>query len=219
MTLNQIAVQLASPLGRQFDQPLLAMIKDLVVVWTERIIRNSLEKNIQDRKFFIAPAAIIPLHEASGDCGITDCTIMETDEIPLPLRANSILFDFVGSADGSTPFVYTSEGFEQFWSENRYASKYLQYRWTGKKIQVLSHGRPDKIRVRAIWPNPRSLSAVMCGAGDGCFPDDQPYLVSGDILQLVLQYVANEGLKEYKPQSQQTEVSIDNDSAVPSNRS
>lgn len=218
MTLNEIAVQLAAPLGREFDQPLLSMIKDLVAVWTERMIRNSLEKNPSDRKFF-KQTVFLPLHEASGDCGSTECTIMETDDLPLPLRANSILFDFVGSVDGSTPFAYVSEGMEQFWQANRYSSQYLQYRWTGQRIQILAHGRPEKIKVVGVWPDPRSLAALLCGQGGNCFPDDQEYMVSGDILQLVMQYVAEVGLKDYKPQSQQTEVNIDNDAAVQSNRS
>lgn len=218
MTLNEIAVQLAAPLGRQFDQPLLAMIKDRVVIWTERIIRNSLEKNPADRKFF-KQTIYLPLHKANTDCGGTECSVMVTDDLPLPLRANSILFDFVGSQDGSTPFKLVSEGFEQFWVANKYASAYLTYRWNGKRIEVLANGRPEAIKVVAIWPNPRLLSSVMCKQGENCFPDDQPYMVSGDILQLVMQYVADQDLKEYKPQSQQTEVTIDNDAAVASNRS
>lgn len=218
MTLNEIAIQLAAPLGRQFDQPLLAMIKDKVVYWTERIIRNSLEKNPRDRVFF-KQTVYLPLTESNADCGGTSCSVMATENLPLPLRANSILFDFVGSQDGSTPFKLVSEGFEQFWKDNKYASRYLTYRWTGKRIEVLANKRPEVIKVVAIWPDPRALSGVLCGQGTNCFPDDQEYMVSGDILQLVIQYVNDIDLKDYRPQSSQTEVSIDNDAAVPSNRS
>lgn len=218
MTLNEIAVQLASPLGRQFDEPFLAMIKDMVVVWTGRMIRNSLEKDAKDRIFFRTPPLYLPLTAATIDCGGSECPAMVSQELPLPLRANNILFDFVGTQDGHTAFKLIQDGWERFHKETKYAKMFLSYRWNGKRIEVLSNGRPDVIKVTGIWLNPRLLATVLCGTV-GCHPDDEEYRVSEDILQLVIQYVRDEELKNYRPQTQVNEVTIDNDSAAESNRS
>ena len=170
MTLNEYAVQLAEPYNRQFDIPYLSMVKDRIIIKVGRMLRNSLDKNPNDRKFYRMEPLILPLHSTTMGCGPTACTVMETDYIPTPLRSNGILFDFVGSADGSTVFTEVSLGMDVYINSTEYASRRTKYRWMGDRIQVVSNIIP-KIMVQGIWADPRVVAKLRCD-DKNCNPDD-----------------------------------------------
>lgn len=211
MTLNEYAVQLAEPHDRQFDHPYLAMIKDRIIIKIGRMLRNSLEKNPKDRTFYRMEPLILPLHSTTLGCGPDACTVMETGKIPTPLRSNGILFDFVGSADGSTAFTEAALGMDTYINSTKYASRRTKYRWLGDRLQVLSNMIP-KIMVQAIWTDPRVVAKLRCD-DEKCDVDDLPFEMTDDIMELVMTYVA-EDLRKSAGDPLDTTVKMDNGETV-----
>ncbi len=116
------------------------------------------------------------------------------DIIPLPLRFGTTLFDYVGSIDGLNPFRIATAGTGNMLSANKYQQGDTFYEYTNKKIQIRNNktnfaNKPlPMIRVDGVFDNPIDVIKYNCSV-TSCDYWDQPYPVTNDILQMIIQYI------------------------------
>lgn len=209
-SLNEIAIQIAEPFGKQFEVPFLAMIKDRVDYLREKFMRQALEKNPGDRKYFLQ-SIVMPLKLSNAACGSRfTCTVRRTVErIPRPLRVNGILFDYFGATDGSNAFKYMNRGLEEYQSSGKYTNNIIGYRYVNGFGDVLDDLVPE-VLIDGIFANPRDAHRFDCTSKASCKPDDMEYPVSGDILSLIIETAMDELRATDKPKDVDTDVNIDN---------
>lgn len=213
MTPNEISVQLAEPFGRQFDVPFRSMLKDRVVYWATRHIRNTLDKDSKRRKQFLQ-SLLVPMHrvtnQSSGHSGNYRWYAESFQALPLPIFANGINFDYVGSQDGATAFV-SSNGLlaDRFAQADKYTSELPRYSYIGGKIQVYRNPDLTNILINYIPENLRIFGEFSLACGTTlCTWDDQEYNLPGDILQLVIQSIMEIDLRQPQIKARE-EVKID----------
>lgn len=176
------------------------MIKDKVLYWTERMVRNTVDKDTRRRKQLLGlfPPLMVKMHPMpnypSGHPGNFKQWAESIESIPAPMFANGINFDYVGSADGTTPFVEgANPAIARFGESDKYTSNLPRYSYIGGKLQVYRFPDLSLIRADYIPANFREyaiFNAAMCNTV--CTWDDDEYPLPGDILQLVMQSVAAE---------------------------
>lgn len=213
-TLNSITTSIASHLDRIQDEPFKRMLALKVDAWRSKLIVNSLEKHPEQRKFF-RQTLYVPLVAADQvpcDLPFSLCKSMRSvDTIPIPMRLQGILFDFVGTVDGRTPFREASPGTITYLSAGKYSGKIVYYEWKniapeGWHFELLSSGVP-MMRVDGIFDKPSEVFEFNCNNGVGCDYWDLPYPVSGDLLQMITQYILQVDYNRAKvPESNETEV-------------
>lgn len=212
MTPNQIAVQLAEPSGRQFDVPFRRMIKDKVIYWTERMVRNTIDKDPKRRTQLLQPL-IIPLYpvpnQPTGHPGNYK-NYVESFTIPRPMFANSINFDYVGSQDGTTPFIYSPVMVnDRFAQADKYIHDLPRYSYLGGKIQVYRNPELPAVLANYIPASMKDYAEFNLACGQTlCAWDDQELSLPGDILQLVIQMIMQVELR-LPPEKAREEVVID----------
>jgi hypothetical protein len=109
-------------------------------------------------------------------------------KIPRPLRANDMLFDYVGSIDGSTPFKEGQLGLTYYLKAGKYSGNTIFYEYQLDKIRV--HRKIPAILVSGIFDDPEQASKFSCLPGDTpCDFWNNEYPISNDILQLVIQSI------------------------------
>ena len=210
-SLNQIAEVLAERVGRQFDIPFREELKVIIEVWRIKLVVDSLNSRPKDRKFFTVwiEDELIEVNTSEFP-GFPDCPILRTKhKIPDPIRANSILFDYVGKLDRMDAFTLR---------EPHEIKALMGSKYTG--------GRPKACRVNgyiyiigdlnlpgiAINLIPEDLNAVkeMTAETALCYNDDEPYPVPGDIKQRIIQAILSTELRNMLPGADE-EIKVVND--------
>lgn len=209
MTLNEITVMLATKEGKQFDEPYKLMLADKVNYWRARLVKNSIEKNQRERKFFKQDLYLpMEYRDLIPDCvGGGDCDISYTvSEIPRPLRANDMLFDFVGSIDGGTAFKESQVGLTYFLKKGKYSKNTIHFEYQFNKIKVYT--KIPAILVSGIFDNPEQADKFSCLPGEtSCNFWDKEYPVSNDVLQLIIQSILTvEGNRDANTENKQITV-------------
>lgn len=209
-TLNTITTEIASQLKKELDEVYKRILAEKVDNWRARLIRNSLEKRPQDAKFFIQ-TVYIPMERTSEIPAClgapADCPVSRSiKNIPKPLRYGTVLFDSVGSANGSTGFTFASNGTEQYLSAGKYSKNSIYYGWDGAKLFIRSKPNLPLIKIVGVFENPSEIFEYNCNAGIECDGWDKPYPVTRDVLQQIVQYII-EGLDpRFVPNNKQVEV-------------
>lgn len=218
MTIEEISVQLAKPSGQQFSVPYREMLKDKVLYWTERMVRNTIDKDVRRRKQLLGlfSPLIIPMTKVgnypTGHPGNFRNYAESIACIPAPMFANGINFDYVGAVDGTSPFIPAGNPtVARFSQDDKYISNVLRYSYLGNKIQIYHNPDISQIRVDYIPSNFREyaiFNAAMCNTE--CTWDNDEYPLPGDILQLVMQSVAAEVARPSVPENHdKEEIKID----------
>lgn len=209
-TLNTITTEIASQLKKELDEVYKRILAEKVDNWRARLIRNSLEKRPQDAKFFVQ-AVYIPMERISE---IPECLNVPVNcpvarsikDIPKPLRYGTVLFDFVGSANGSTVFTFAGIATEKYLSAGKYSKKSVFYSWDGAKLVVRNHPNLPLVKVQGIFENPSEIYEYNCNSGIECDGWDKPYPVTRDILQQIVQFIVEGINPPVVPNDKQVEV-------------
>ena len=193
MTLNEITVLIASHFDRQLDEPFKLMLAERVHYWRARLIKNSVDKNPAERRFF-KQVIYVKFEEADDiPCGVPfePCKIaISTTKIPRPMRANGILFDYVGSIDGMTPFAEGAAGTMSYLKAGRYSKLQLRYTYENERIKVYGNSKLPYGRLDGVFDNPEEADRLNCQNQDKpCDFRNQQYPVTGDILQSIVQSI------------------------------
>jgi len=193
MTANEITTLIAMNLDREMDVPFRLQLFERVKYWRSRLVANSLQKNPLQRKFFIQTLFVKMSQELNIPAApLISSTIATTVEIPLPVRAGSILFDYVGGADGKSPFRYVSPGMGNFIS-GKFVDQFPTYEYTqinGKSVIRLEKADQPLLRIDGIFDDPFAVTELSCSCtGQPCDTWNMEFPISGDILQLIVQSI------------------------------
>lgn len=211
-TFNELAVLIAEPLGRELDEPFKAQLKARIRYWRAKLLRDTLNRNPKDRQFF-TQRITIPLSEASAvDCGINlNCTLMRSAELPNIVRANGIVFDFIGSIDGSNPFKLVKRWELPYLLQSKYAPLVTEYAsWENRRILLPKNRLIEWISVEAIFDDPEAASLLHCESTDNneCDFEGEEYPMNEDLAQQVVQYILQVDFNR-APGQDKTEVNVD----------
>lgn len=194
MTLNEATTLVAGQLNKDLNVPFKLMLAERIHYWRARLIKNSVDKDQKDRKFF-RQVIFIPMEVSSENpcCDVLPGCPVATTKVPVPqpLRANSILFDYVGSVNGMNPFQEAVGGFIAYMSAGKYSKNVIRYTWNSPKINVFGNADLPMLRVEGIFDNPEEAALLSCnGSSDeGCDFWNKEYPVTGDIMQLIIQSI------------------------------
>lgn len=182
-----IAMQLRAENNIPFKRAVLARANTI----REQMLKRTLEKTPEDRKYFIQPIRI-PLHDVNMLEGTGLTKVRSENDCPLPrvLRANSILFDYLGALDGSNAFQYTAPGHEFFHEHHPYAKNTTRYRMEGRKLVVLAAGVPEVLGI-GIYADPEVAFNIdaKANACQGCDFWESEYPCTGDVIDLIIQEI------------------------------
>lgn len=196
-TIKEIAVLIAEPLNRPLDTVFLNQLKDRIKYWRSRLLKNTLDKTPADRKFFLQTVTMELEEVDAVDCNIpvNDCKVWRTkSKVPVPFRANSILFDYVGSVDHGNPFKYTKRWELPYLLSNKYMPKVTSF-YAFEDGKIISN--VPWITLELIPDDPEEALSLACGTTD-CDTTEQDFPIPGDIAQLIVQSILTIDLKPTK---------------------
>lgn len=197
-SINEITTVIATHLKRETDEPFKRILAVKVDYWRSTLISRSLEKHPDQRNFFTQSLWLPMECHSPIPCTVPMpiCNIMRSKAIvPMPLRFGTTLFDYVGSIDGNNPFHFASVGTEDILIHGKYSKNETFWGYTNKRIQIKSkinyQEKPiPMIRVDGVFDKPIDVMAFNCKVPDaGCDFWDDPYPITNDILQMVVQYI------------------------------
>lgn len=196
MTPNEITTEIASQLKKELDDVFKLILFQKVGNWRARLIRNSLERKPQEAKFFFQ-TLWVPMEkkDLNPDClSIPNMcpAAISKEQLPSPLRYNSTLFEFVGSADGSKTFSYGPSTISQYLKAGKYSKKSVHYDWVDNRIVLPDNPNIPMIKVTHIFDNPEAVMKFNCDQGVGCNWWDLDYPVPREMLQQIVQYIVQE---------------------------
>lgn len=192
-SLNSITSVLAEKLDKSLDAPFKRMLAVRVDAWRSTLLQRSLEKHPEQRRLY-RQTLWVPMQTVTEvPCAIPVplCPVSESIKvIPVPLRG-TVLFSYVGGIDGKSPFGYATAGTEGFLSAGKYSKNGIWYEYVNGRIRIGSKTNLPMIRIDEVFDNPSDVFEFNCESGD-CDGWDKPYPVTGDILQMIFQYVLQE---------------------------
>lgn len=219
-TINRIVTLIASHLKRETDEPFKRMVAIKVDQWRSTLVSRSLEKHPDQRSFFLQ-TIYIPMECHSlipCDVPIPLCNVMRSISIvPLPMRFGNTLFDYVGSIDGRKAFYNSTAGTLDALQAGQYTGKNTFWEYTNKRVLIRNNrlNFNDKpipmIRVDAVFDRPIDVFEFNCSATSDCDFWDKPYPVTGDMAQMITQYIlqVDFGMKLDKDVSMPQDVEVD----------
>lgn len=225
-SINQITTLIAEKLKRETDEVFKRMLAPLVDGWRSTLISRSLEKHPDQRNFFTQTLWLPMECHSLIPCPtpMTLCNIMQSkDIVPAPLRFGTTLFDYVGSIDGLNPFRVATSGTFLLLKANKYQAGDTFYEFTNRKIQI----RNDKmnfaerplpmIRMDGVFDNPIDVIRYNCKVS-ACDYWNEPYPVTNDILQMIMQYILEIDFKMGRDKDTSTPSELELDTPYTKNK-
>lgn len=205
-TIRNLAVLIAEAIDRPLDSVLLSELADRIKMWRSRLLKNSLDKTPADRKFFIQSVTMELEEVDAAACNIPlDCKVWRTKQkVPVPFRANSILFDYVGSIDHGSPFKYVKRWELVYMMANKYMPLVTTF-FAYEDGYIISN--VPWITIESIFDDPEDAIRLNCDEVD-CNVIDEDYPISGDIAQLIVQSIITIDFKVQKDDKEDEEVDV-----------
>ena len=185
-TLNEMAETLAERAGRQFSQPFNKEMKALIHVKRSKLVRNTLERNRHDRIFF-RQWCDVPLQVTNMSVipGFPSIPVLVSSFVPNPLRANGIVFDFVGSPDKISQFQVFTEMHEIIPAlDAKYTGKKPKVLWYNNKFYLFNNLNLPKLSLAAIYDDVYSL--YKAGLVTTTVDDNSEYPVPRDVQAAII---------------------------------
>ncbi len=187
-SINQIVSLLAERSGKTFDIPFQEELKVLIQVTANKFTKDSLTKRPQDRRLYLQSVVLEITHVNKIECPITyGCYLRTVEKVPLPLRSNGILFDYVGSADLEIPYANGGDWKETFFKFNRFTSRNPRIIYRDEYIFV-SNVNEDMKYIGLIYvpEDSAKLKGLKCNSSENCIDDDSDWLIPGDLVEPIL---------------------------------
>lgn len=194
-TLAQITEEIASHLKKELDEPFKRLLADKVHAWRGTLVRRTLQEHPRERVHFrqtiwvkMESAPVVP---TCVDGQFPGCDQMRsTKELPAALRAGDVQFDYVGSADGKNPFRQTIPGTTGVLLSGKYSKNVVFYDTVNNYLVLDNATGIPLVRIDGIFDNPEEVAGFNCKeSGGGCDGFDDPYPVSNDIKQAIVQCI------------------------------
>lgn len=194
MTLREITSIIAERAGRAFDTPFHLELEKMIHYWRAEMIQQALNKRPSDRKFF-TQSFEVDVEDAKTECEDLECDVSRTVSlIPSPVRANGILFDYVGAADRTNSFKYMTSAAIETDPYNRYTKDMGKYMYRNDRIYIIKSPNTETIVVEGIFEDPTALAAFKCG-GSVCYSDTSAYPMPLDITKRVVNAILTNELR------------------------
>jgi hypothetical protein len=214
LSLNKVVSILSERAGRTFDIPFQEELKDIYVYWISTIRKQSLERNPRDRRFMLQSFTMELEQVPQVECPVQyGCAVRTKEEVPNPLRANGILFDYVGNALFTDPFASTQEEFEQYLSHSPYTGKKIRYSYRDNKLYIYNDRKIKYIGVKGVFEDPRDLDGFKCN-NDICFSDDTPFPATNDMVQQAISAILKTELRIVSPEDKTEVPTNDNETNI-----
>lgn len=217
-TLNAIAENIAYQLGDQFNSTLKASIKDTLIVYRSKFLRDSDIKNFDDMALFAqnlsVPLIKVDLYEELG-IGVakqaisfistnipkeqTYMVLRTKEKVPVPYR-NHLMhrepFRFIGSFEGSTIFQYTTLATLRYDAILPNRQNTIFYIYINGYIYIINNLRckdiTNSLDLKELFISSifddPRLAYKVCD-DPTTFIDDRPFPISGDLLASVYNMV------------------------------
>jgi hypothetical protein len=211
-TLNEIAENIAYKLGDQFNTTLQESIKDSVLNYRAKFIRDDLDRNFLSDIHFsqtgtIQFKLINLLTEFGADySAITSICpdILDQDKykilksinpIPTPIRlksAGNSLYNFIGSTDGRKRFILTTLDKFYYYKHLPYNTHTIYYIVLNKHLYIINNLQECDINdtlkilnvlIKGVFENPADFYNA-CIDGDN-FADDIDFPIGRDMLMQI----------------------------------
>lgn len=222
-SINRIVTLIASHLKRETDEPFKRMLAVKADQWRSTLVSRSLEKHPEQRSFFTQTIFVPMQCDSLVPCELTSiqlCNVMKSTKIvPLPMRFGTTLFDYIGTIDGKKGFYNASPGTLDSLQAGKYTGRNTFWEYTNKKILIRNNKinfneKPiPMIRIDAVFDRPIDVFEFNCSTGQDCDFWDKPYPVTGDMAQMISQYIlqVDFGMKLDKDVSIPQDVEVDPD--------
>lgn len=210
-TLNSIAENIAYQLGDQFNMTLRESIKDTLIIYRAKMLRDSDTRNFDDMSLFAqnlsVPLIKVDLYEELG-LGLatqalaflgsdfttkTKYAILRTKEkVPTPYRNHMMHrepFRYVGSFEGSTYFHHTTLFTFKYESILPHREKAIFYMYINGYIYIINNLRTcditSSLDLKELFISSifdNPRKAYNICEDPSTFVDDRPFPMSGDLL-------------------------------------
>lgn len=211
MTTEEIIAIISEQAGKTFDIAFQRELMTRVTLWRARLLRDSLQRHIQDRRFY--RQTIYCDLKAVSEPETTLSTKEKfkikrtTVKIPPLIRANNILFDYVGDFKRQHPMGYMDLGRLAYIGHNQYG-KLHKFGFLGDYVYVFSDHEVDEVAIEAIFADPRDLVSFYDQDNKPCYRDAH-YPLDAGLAQLIAEYITRD-LNRVNGNDQ--EITLDNES-------
>lgn len=217
-TLNSIAENIAYQLGEQFNMTLRESIKDTLIIYRSKMLRDSDSRNFDDMSLFAqnlsVSLVVVDLYEEFG-IGLakqalsflninpalnTTFNVVRTKEkVPVPFRSKMTHrepFRYVGSFDGGAMFHYTTLGTFKYDSILPNRNNTIFYIYINGYIYIINNLKTCDIN-NTLDLKELFLSSIfdnpraaykICD-DPSIIVDDRPFPISGDLLATIYNMV------------------------------
>jgi hypothetical protein len=194
-TLNQIAYNISTLLGKPFDQALLEQLKFQIRYFRAILVRRDFERNSFMTPQLIQSLGCIAMTEVDlSECPnhLTGYTLFRTIEtVPEPIRMkNGNGFSYVGSIDRIRPYRQVIAEEIPYLNHAKFAKTQPSFFYQNGFIYVYNVA-PEVINVQGIFEDPEQAAGFFDEVGSPCYSDDSPYPITLDIVQSVTQSILN----------------------------
>ena len=211
-SINLVAENIAFKLGDQFNFTLRESIKDTLLNYRAKFIRDDADRNSLSEVHFSQTAVlqfkvVNLLSEFNADfaCLSVICGDVHLQEkynilksktpVPTPIRfkqSSKAPFMYLGRVDGSKSFVYTTLDMFPYLINLPYSSKVIYYTIINNHVFILNNLNECDINeslkicnilLKGIFENPSEFYSI-CDNGD-TFVDDMPFPIGKDMLMQI----------------------------------
>lgn len=236
-SINQISEEIAYELGDQFNMTLRESIKNSVVDYRAKLLRDDIDRNFvslglygQTITMLFEPVNILHEFGEEANCVIdSNPGIEEQDkytifkskkEIATPIRTKTTHlnpFSFVGTAVGREAAIYSTLDAYYYKREMKYFKNKIYYTYMNNHLYILNNltidddnqfRTGDICRLIITGIFADPREAESICANEYIFPDDRPFPIGNDMLVIIKEFVK----KQYvvKPKDGET-VNIEPD--------
>ena len=209
-SLNEMIGILSERSKRTFDVPFQEELKVLVGIVGSKFMKDSLTKRIQDRKYFLQSVVLDVIRVDKIPCPISyGCNLRTEFQVPTPIRANGILFEYVGSADFEIPWGQGGDWKETFFKKNRYTADNIRYTFRDNYLFISDKEQDiEYVGIQYIPANVLALRGLKCDANGTCYDDDTTYLIAEDLKEPIINNILTTKLGIILPKDK-VEVNVD----------
>mgnify|MGYP003117287456 FL=1 len=193
MTLNEIAYNILNILrgGRSnSDEHMsLSQIKFNIKYYRTMMIRRDMARNNFMSRHLEQDLGCLNLIEVNSSkcCNLDlDCTVFRTQrKIPKTVRANfKELITYVGGADGLTRIPLIQSDYIKYLPYDKYTKDQRKAFMIEDYLYLYNPHGMEIVNVRGVFEDPEEVANFDCD-GVGCYDDDAPFPIPGDMVQAI----------------------------------
>jgi hypothetical protein len=194
-TLNQIAYNISTLLGKPFDQALLEQLKFQIRYFRSVLIRRDFDRNAFMTPQLIQSLGCVTMVEVDlSECPahLTGYTLFRTETpLPEPIRMkNGNAFSYVGSIDRIRPYRQVIAEEIPYLNHAKFAKNQPSFFYQNGFIYVYNIA-PEVINIQGIFEDPELAAGYFDEVGAPCYSDDSPYPITLDLVQAISQSILN----------------------------